>query len=137
MQCYIKHFNWTNVNSVSYAWREGTCWAGIMILCTYRSLSIIVFNLWAMVRIVQSANSVRIVLWISSSVSRSTAAVASSRMRIFVLRSSVLARQTSCLWPTLKNATLFQFENNNTNYNLVASCPHKYKLTHLFKNSSK
>jgi len=31
----------------------------------------------------------------------STAAVASSRTRIFVLRSSVRARQISCFWPTL------------------------------------
>jgi len=35
-----------------------------------------------------------------SSVSRSTAAVASSRTRIFVFRNSALTRQSSCLWPT-------------------------------------
>ena len=44
-----------------------------------------------------------IVCWIRSSVSRSTAAVASSRMRTLFLRSRARARHTSCLWPTLKS----------------------------------
>ena len=67
----------------------------------YRSLSMMVLIRWATVSTVQSANSRRIVSCISSSVSMSTAAVASSRTRIFVLRSSVRARQISCFCPTL------------------------------------
>ena len=55
-----------------------------------------------MVSTVQSANSVRMVPWIRSSVSRSTAAVASSRIRILVLRNKALARHSSWRWPTLK-----------------------------------
>lgn len=55
-----------------------------------------------MVMTVHSLNSVRIVCCIRSSVSMSTAAVASSKIRIFVLRRSVRAKQTSCLCPTLK-----------------------------------
>ncbi|KAH3867985.1 hypothetical protein DPMN_031121 [Dreissena polymorpha] len=54
-----------------------------------------VFIRWAMVSMVQSANCDRMVSWISASVSMSTAAVASSRIRIFVLFSKVLARHTS------------------------------------------
>lgn len=60
------------------------------------------FSLCAIVSTVQSSNWVLIVIWIRSSVSRSMAAVASSRIRILVLRSSALARQMSCLWPTLR-----------------------------------
>jgi len=67
----------------------------------YRSLSMMVLMRWAIVSTVQSANSRRIVFCINSSVSMSTAAVASSRTRILVLRSSVRARQISCFWPTL------------------------------------
>ena len=66
------------------------------------SLSMMVLSLWAMVRTVQPTNSSLIVVWMRSSVSRSTAAVASSRMRILVLRSRALPRQTSCLCPTLR-----------------------------------
>ena len=61
-----------------------------------------VLSLWAMVNTVQSANSRRIVCWMSSSVSRSTADVASSRIKIFPLRRSARAKHTSCLSPTLK-----------------------------------
>ena len=67
-----------------------------------RSESIIVFNLWAMVKTVQSANSFRRVDWIKSSVSWSTVAVASSRTKTFVFLSKALARQINCLWPTEK-----------------------------------
>lgn len=64
-----------------------------------------VFSLCAIVSTVQSSNWVLIVIWIRSSVSRSIAAVASSRIKTLVLRSSALARQTSCLWPTLQAET--------------------------------
>lgn len=67
----------------------------------------IVFSLCAMVSTVQSTNCVRMVIWIRSSVSRSMAAVASSRIRILVLRRRALARHTSCLWPTLQAQTAF------------------------------
>lgn len=60
-----------------------------------------VFSLCAMVSTVLSLNSVLMVFWIRSSVSMSTAAVASSRIRILDFLRRVLARQTSCLWPTL------------------------------------
>lgn len=55
-----------------------------------------------MVRTVQSLNSCLIVFWMSSSVSMSTAAVASSRIRILVFRRSALARHSNCLCPTLQ-----------------------------------
>ena len=45
-------------------------------------------------------NSDRMVVWIKLSVSKSTAAVASSRTRIFVFLNKALARQISCLCPT-------------------------------------
>lgn len=64
---------------------------------TYLVQSMMVLSLCAMVSTVQSANSVRMVAWIRSSVSRSTAAVASSSTRIFVFRSKARARHTSCL----------------------------------------
>lgn len=67
-----------------------------------RSQSIIVFNLCAMMSMVQDWNSCRIVFWIRASVLTSTAAVASSRTRTFDLRSNALARLMSCLCPTLK-----------------------------------
>lgn len=54
-----------------------------------------VLRRWAMVRTVQSSNCVRIVDWMSVSVSRSTAAVASSKTKILVFLSKALARQTS------------------------------------------
>lgn len=56
----------------------------------------------AMVRTVQSSNWVRIVDCIRLSVSRSTAAVASSKTRILVFLRRARARQTSCRWPKLK-----------------------------------
>lgn len=62
----------------------------------------IVLSLWAMVKTVQSSNWVRMVDWMRSSVSRSIAAVASSRMRILVFLRRARAKHTSCLWPTLK-----------------------------------
>jgi hypothetical protein len=64
------------------------------------SESIIVFNLWAMVKTVQSLNSVLMVLWIKSSVSKSTAAVASSKTSTFVFLNNALLRQINCLCPT-------------------------------------
>lgn len=67
----------------------------------YLLLSMMVWRRWAIVRTVQSVNSLRIVVWIKLSVSRSTAAVASSRMRILALRRRARARHTSCLCPTL------------------------------------
>lgn len=60
-----------------------------------------VLRRWAMVRTVQSSNCVRIVDWMSVSVSRSTAAVASSKTKILVFLSKALARQTSWRWPRL------------------------------------
>lgn len=70
-------------------------------LSVYLLLSMMVWRRWAIVRTVQSANSLRIVVWIKLSVSKSTAAVASSRMRILALRSKARARHTNCLCPTL------------------------------------
>ena len=90
-----------------------------------RSLSIIVFNRWAIVKTVQSLNLSRMVSWINESVLMnkknigfkilagnlgkrcwnnfwSTLAVASSNTRILFLRSMARARQASCLWPTDK-----------------------------------
>lgn len=62
----------------------------------------IVLSLCAMVNTVQSSNWVLIVDWMRSSVSRSIAAVASSRMRILVFLRRARAKHTSCLWPTLR-----------------------------------
>ncbi len=56
----------------------------------------------AMVRTVQSSNWVLIVDCIKLSVSRSTAAVASSKTRILVFLRRARAKQTSCRWPKLK-----------------------------------
>ena len=61
-----------------------------------------VLILWATVRMVLSVKAVLMVVWMRASVSRSTAAVASSRTRIRDFLSRALARQTSCLWPTLE-----------------------------------
>jgi len=60
-----------------------------------------VLSLCAIVSTVQLENSVRMVAWIRSSVSRSTAAVASSNTRILDLRSNARAKHTSWRWPTL------------------------------------
>ena len=57
-----------------------------------------------MVMMVQEWKAKRMVFWINVSVSKSMAAVASSRTNTLVPRSSVLARHTSCLCPTLKQA---------------------------------
>ena len=54
---------------------------------------------WAMVMVVQSANSLLMVSWMRSSVSRSTAAVASSSTSTRVFLRSALARHTSCRCP--------------------------------------
>ena len=54
-----------------------------------------VLSLWAMVMTVQSGNSERMVFWMRSSVSRSTAAVASSRTRILVFLRRARARHTN------------------------------------------
>ena len=54
-----------------------------------------VLSLCAMVMMVHSENSDLMVDWINESVSRSTAAVASSRTRILVLRSSALEKARS------------------------------------------
>lgn len=61
-----------------------------------------VFIRWAIVNTVLSLNWVLRVDWIWRSVSKSTAAVASSRMRILAFWRSALARQTSCFWPVLQ-----------------------------------
>ena len=61
-----------------------------------------VLSLWAIVMTVHSLNSFRIVAWIRSSVSKSTAAVASSKMSTLVLRSKARAKQINCRCPTLK-----------------------------------
>lgn len=65
------------------------------------SLSMTVFNLWAIVSTVQFLNFVLMVFWINSSVLGSTLAVASSKMRIGFFLTMARARHTSCLCPTL------------------------------------
>ena len=62
---------------------------------SHKLLSSMVLSRWAMVRMVESVNSDRMVLWMRSSVSRSTAAVASSSTRILVLRRRARARHTN------------------------------------------
>lgn len=64
--------------------------------------SMMVLSRWAIISIVQDLNSFLIVFCIRSSVLTSTAAVASSRTRIFDFLSNALARLSSCLCPTLK-----------------------------------
>ena len=66
-------------------------------LLEYLLLSRMLWRRWAMVSTVQWENSLRMVVWIRSSVSRSTAAVASSRTRIRLFLSSARARHSSCL----------------------------------------
>ena len=61
-----------------------------------------VLSRWAIVMTVHSRNSLLMVFWMRSSVSRSTAAVASSNTRIFVLRRRARARQTNWHWPMLE-----------------------------------
>ena len=67
---------------------------------TIRSLSMMVLSLCAMVMIVQCRNSFRIVAWIRSSVSKSIAAVASSKTITLLCLRHARAKQRSCLWPT-------------------------------------
>ena len=64
--------------------------------------SMIVFIRWAIVSMVQSRNTLRMVAWMSSSVAGSVFAVASSRTKILLSLRMALARQISCFWPTLK-----------------------------------
>lgn len=61
----------------------------------------IVLSLCAMVKTVQFSNWVLMVDWMRSSVSRSIAAVASSRIRILVFLRRARAKHTSCRCPTL------------------------------------
>lgn len=69
-----------------------------------------VFKRWAIVNTDAFSNSLRIVACIKLSVSKSTAAVASSNTRILVFRNKALARQTNCLCPTLlKQINIFYF----------------------------
>lgn len=70
--------------------------------CLYLSQSRTVLTRWAIVNTVLSLNWVLSMDWIWTSVSKSTAAVASSRIRILAFRRSALARQTSCFWPVLQ-----------------------------------
>lgn len=58
------------------------------------------------------------VLCIKSSVSRSTAAVASSSIKILVFFNSVLAKHTSCRCPTLKYGRNTSTNSGNKNVNL-------------------
>lgn len=64
------------------------------------STSIIVANLCAMIRTVQSSNFSLSLDWIRLSVSRSTLAVASSSTNILVFLMIALTKQTNCFWPT-------------------------------------
>lgn len=68
---------------------------------TNLELSIMLCRRCAMVRTVQCANSFLMVVWIRLSVSRSTAAVASSRINMRDFLSSARARHSSCRCPTL------------------------------------
>ncbi|KAH9425945.1 hypothetical protein DERP_014515 [Dermatophagoides pteronyssinus] len=64
--------------------------------------SIIVCKRCAIVNIVQWENSFRIVVCIKESVSKSTAAVASSNIKTFVRRNNARVKQNNCRWPTEK-----------------------------------
>ena len=107
---YSNYKRWESVAMLlKLEWLSFINWSGWPISSSFpflktaiRSESIIVFNLWAMVKTVQSANSFRRVDCIKSSVSWSTVAVASSRTKTFVFRSKALARQINCLCPTEK-----------------------------------
>lgn len=80
---------------------EGVSNSAICPLSNTKTLleSMMVFNLCAMVITVHSLNSFLIVFCMRSSVSKSTAAVASSRIKIFVFLSKARARQMSWRWP--------------------------------------
>ena len=101
-------------------------------LTTNLSLSIIVLSLWAIVNMVHSLNSWRIVLWINLSVSISTAAVASSKIRIFALCSNVLAKHTSWRCPTLhKSKTqLYNFTTDLVCFHTLLNT----KISRLYSN---
>ena len=94
---------------------------------TYRSMCMLQCNwyLWAIVRTVQSQNSVLRVCWINSSVSMSTAAVASSKIRILFLCSKARPRHTSCRWPTLRKKGIW-FKNVQA---FVFDTPLSFSLT--------
>ncbi len=72
-----------------------------------------VFSLCAIVRIVQSWNCVLIVFCISVSVSRSTAAVASSKIRTRDFRRTARAKHSNCLCPTLQRQIFLLCQNNS------------------------
>ena len=86
---YSNYKRWESVAMLlKLEWLSFINWSGWPISSSFpflktaiRSESIIVFNLWAMVKTVQSANSFRRVDCIKSSVSWSTVAVASSRTK--------------------------------------------------------
>lgn len=61
-----------------------------------------VFSLWAIVNTVQFLNSVRIVFCSNSSVSKSMAAVASSKIKIFVFLNTARAKHINCRCPMLQ-----------------------------------
>lgn len=86
-----------------------------------RSQSMMVFNLCAIVSIVQDLNSSLILFWIKASVCTSTAAVASSRTSIFDRRRSALARLNSCLCPTLKFCPPSKTYKNLNKFNIYNS----------------
>lgn len=67
-----------------------------------KSLSITVWILWAIVKMVRSLNSWLIILCNIASVAESTEAVASSRTRMQLFLSKALPRQNNCLCPTLQ-----------------------------------
>ncbi len=90
-----------------------------------------VLSLCAIVRTVQSANSVRIVFCIFMSVLWSTLEVASSRRSILVFLSKARAKQINCLCPTLfcVNDLSFSFDYScfiikNGKLELTLSCRH-------------
>lgn len=83
-----------------------------------------------MVSTVQSSNWVRMVPWMRSSVSRSMAAVASSKTRTRLLRSRARARHTSCLWPTLRR------EGRGFQLGAQAAFQHTLLLPYVCLNSS-
>lgn len=82
----------------------------------------IVLSLWAIVKTVQSSNWVRIVDWMRSSVSKSIAAVASSKMRILVFLRRARAKHTSCLWPTLDTQQYMTHSEHSAAENLQLIC---------------
>lgn len=98
---FFKQFHISKYDIPTYLSSEYSFRLIISTVRFYRVLFRMVWMRWAMVSTVHWENSWLMVLCISSSVSKSTAAVASSRIRIFDFRSKALARHSSCLWPTL------------------------------------